>query len=166
MFGMEKLATGPEDKEKEVEKKALLESFIDKEAKDHYHMDSEGKKTSPSIHDEGKEEKPHKHNLKGGGETDKRPSGQQHVHKEKDEDGGKTGPAIKTAFQQGFEKSALSGKSKALLGLGALGSATAIGAGLGDKEVSVKMPDGKKKKMTRRELARKAYRAAHGKDYK
>jgi hypothetical protein len=107
MFGMEKLATScgeEEEKKKKMEKKALMSSFIDKEAKDHVHTDSEGKKTSPSIHEDEDESKPHIHKLKDDGTTDKKENTPGHKHKELDEDGGTTGPAEKTAFVKGFEK--------------------------------------------------------------
>jgi hypothetical protein len=145
MFGMEKIATNcGKDKEKKLEKKALLEAFIEKEAKDHYHVDSEGQKTSPSIHEGGEEENPHKHKLKDGGETDKKESGKQHRHKEKDEDGGKTGPAIKTAssreehaFIEGFMKSA--GFSPKTIAKAIKSRAKKVGVpfGAGDEAVTV-----------------------------
>lgn len=89
-----------------------------KTASDHIHPDSKGKPTFPSKHEEGKEENPHTHDLKDGGETDKKPSGEDHKHKEirKDGEEGETGLAIKTAFKKGFEKEAviLTSVSKAL----------------------------------------------------
>jgi hypothetical protein len=98
MFGMEKIATKcNKDEEKKLEKKALMEAFVDKEASDHVHTDSEGKKTGPSIHEDDKEENPHIHKLEDEGTTDKKENTPGHKHKELDEDGGETGPAEKTA---------------------------------------------------------------------
>jgi len=83
--------------EKKASRKLLMEGFIGKEASDHVHTDSEGKKTGPSIHEDEKEENPHIHKLEDDGTTDKKPSGKDHTHKELDEDGGETGPVEKKA---------------------------------------------------------------------
>lgn len=104
---MEKIAKScNKDKEKKLEKKALMEAFVDKEASDHVHTDSEGKKTGPSIHEDGDESKAHIHKLEDEGTTDKKENTEGHTHKELDSDGGETGPAEKTAFMEGFNKAA------------------------------------------------------------
>jgi len=105
MFGMEDLVekNTNETLNKSMAKIAMSE-MIGKEASDHFHIDSEGKATSPSKHEDDEEKNPHNHNLKGGGETDIKESEKPHKHKELDEDGGETGPAIKTAFKKGFIK--------------------------------------------------------------
>ncbi len=59
----------------------LTERLI-KIAKDHYHIDSKGNKTSPSDHKGKGEEAPHDHKLKEGGRTDMKESGKNHKHKE------------------------------------------------------------------------------------
>lgn len=76
-----------------------LNAKLIKVAKDHYHIDSKGEKTSPSDHKGKGEEAPHDHSLKSGGKTDMRESGKPHKHKEPS--GEMTGEA-KTATLHGM----------------------------------------------------------------